>query len=52
MARFVTDGDPGWLAFETARRATAILTEKLEVVSDPAGEERALWRGGSRSASY
>jgi para-nitrobenzyl esterase len=42
-ARFITDGDPGWPAYETGRRATAIFTEKLEVVSDPAGDERQLW---------
>jgi para-nitrobenzyl esterase len=41
--RFVTDGDPGWPAYDTATRTTALLTEKQQVVSDPAGSERALW---------
>jgi para-nitrobenzyl esterase len=41
--RFITDGDPGWPAYDTDTRATAILTEKLEVISDPAGDERLLW---------
>jgi para-nitrobenzyl esterase len=42
-ARFITDGDPGWPAYDTGSRATGIFTEKLEVVSDPAGDERLLW---------
>jgi para-nitrobenzyl esterase len=42
-ARFITDGDPGWPAYDTDTRATAIFTEKLEVESDPAGAERLLW---------
>ena len=42
-ARFITDGDPGWPAYDTGTRATAIFTEKLEVESDPAGAERLLW---------
>jgi para-nitrobenzyl esterase len=42
-ARFITDGDPGWPAYDSNTRATAIFTEKLEVESDPAGAERLLW---------
>jgi para-nitrobenzyl esterase len=41
--RFITDGDPGWPAYDTATRTTALLAEKQQVVSDPAGDERALW---------
>jgi para-nitrobenzyl esterase len=41
--RFITDGDPGWPAYDTDTRATAIFTEKLEVASDPASDERLLW---------
>jgi para-nitrobenzyl esterase len=41
--RFITDGEPGWPAYDTDTRATAIITEKLEVASDPAGDERLLW---------
>ena len=43
--RFITDGDPGWPAYDTDTRATGIFTEKLEVASDPAGDERRLWEG-------
>jgi para-nitrobenzyl esterase len=43
--RFITGGDPGWPADDTDTRATAIFTEKLEVASDPAGDERLLWAG-------
>jgi para-nitrobenzyl esterase len=42
-ARFITDGDPGWPAYDSDTRATAIFAEKLEVESDPAGAERRLW---------
>ena len=41
--RFITDGDPGWPAYDAGTRATALFTEKLDVVSDPAGDERLLW---------
>jgi para-nitrobenzyl esterase len=41
--RFATDGDPGWPAYDTRTRATALLGEKLEVAADPDGTERAAW---------
>jgi para-nitrobenzyl esterase len=41
--RFIADGDPGWPAYDTDSRATGVFTEKLEVASDPAGDERLLW---------
>jgi para-nitrobenzyl esterase len=41
--RFITHGEPGWLPYDTTTRTTAILGEKQQVVSDPAGDERALW---------
>lgn len=43
--RFITDGDPGWEPYDTGRRRTALLTEDIEVVDDPAGDERQLWDG-------
>ncbi|HEY0937516.1 MAG TPA: carboxylesterase family protein, partial [Trebonia sp.] len=42
---FITRGDPGWAPYDAGRRTTALLTEDLHVVEDPAGEERALWAG-------
>lgn len=42
---FITDGDPGWSPYDTATRTTALLTEKVTPVDDPAGDERALWDG-------
>jgi para-nitrobenzyl esterase len=43
--RFITTGDPGWARYDTAARATGLLTEQVTEVSDPHGEERALWDG-------
>ena len=40
---FVTSGDPGWPAYDTARRATGLLAETLHVADDPAADERACW---------
>jgi para-nitrobenzyl esterase len=42
---FVTDGNPGWAPYDTASRTTGLLTEDIDVVGDPAGDERALWEG-------
>ena len=42
---FITRGDPGWAPYDTARRATGLLTETVSAVDDPAGDERALWDG-------
>jgi para-nitrobenzyl esterase len=43
--RFVTDGDPGWAPYETRRRPVQDFGEKVQVVDDPRGAERALWDG-------
>jgi para-nitrobenzyl esterase len=42
---FVTRGEPGWAPYDTVSRTTGLLTEKLSLVDDPAGDERALWEG-------
>jgi para-nitrobenzyl esterase len=41
--RFVTTGDPGWAAYDTATRTTALFTDELTPTADPAPAERALW---------
>jgi para-nitrobenzyl esterase len=43
--RFATDGDPGWPAYDTGRRATMRFDLTSEVVDDPGGNERRLWDG-------
>jgi para-nitrobenzyl esterase len=40
---FVTTGDPGWPAYDTATRTTALFTEQITPTADPAPAERALW---------
>jgi para-nitrobenzyl esterase len=42
---FITHGDPGWAPYTVPGRATGVLTEKLEEVADPAGDEREVWNG-------
>jgi para-nitrobenzyl esterase len=42
---FICDGAPGWAPYTTPGRTTALLTDKVTAVSDPAGDERALWDG-------
>jgi para-nitrobenzyl esterase len=42
---FITRGEPGWAPYDTDNRTTALLTEELTVVDDPAGDERAVWDG-------
>lgn len=42
---FVATGTPGWSPYTEHDRATALLAEKVTEVSDPAGDERALWEG-------
>jgi para-nitrobenzyl esterase len=42
---FITRGEPGWAPYDTARRTTALLTQDVTPVDDPAGDERALWEG-------
>ena len=40
---FITSGDPGWARYDAERRTTGLLGDAVSVVSDPAGDERALW---------
>jgi para-nitrobenzyl esterase len=42
---FITGGAPGWSPYTTDERTTALLTDKITVVDDPSGDERALWDG-------
>jgi para-nitrobenzyl esterase len=42
---FIADGTPGWAPYTSPGRTTALLTDKVTEVSDPAGDERALWDG-------
>ena len=42
---FIVNGDPGWATYDTGRRTTGLLTEEVDAVDDPAGDERALWEG-------
>ncbi|MET1075507.1 MAG: carboxylesterase family protein [Umezawaea sp.] len=42
---FVTDGAPGWAPYTTDTRTAALLSDKVDEVGDPAGDERALWEG-------
>jgi len=42
---FITSGDPGWPAYDTARRATGLISDHVTVADDPAGAERAHWEG-------
>jgi para-nitrobenzyl esterase len=43
--RFVRDGDPGWAAYDLARRAVQDFGEQVRLVEDPRGQQRALWDG-------
>jgi para-nitrobenzyl esterase len=45
--RFITDGDPGWAPYDTDKRLTRDFGGTEELLSDPAGDERRLWEGGS-----
>jgi para-nitrobenzyl esterase len=42
---FITRGEPGWAPYDPANRTTALLTDDVTVVDDPAADERALWEG-------
>jgi para-nitrobenzyl esterase len=42
---FARTGDPGWPAYDPARRATMLLGETCEVVGDPMPAERLAWDG-------
>jgi para-nitrobenzyl esterase len=40
---FITSGDPGWARYDAEQRTTGLLGDAVSAVSDPAGDERALW---------
>ena len=42
---FVTKGEPGWAAYDTTGRATALISETLRNAGDPGGDERVWWEG-------
>jgi para-nitrobenzyl esterase len=42
---FITRGNPGWAVYDTATRTTGLLTDRIDVVDDPAGDERVRWDG-------
>ncbi|MFD9701167.1 carboxylesterase/lipase family protein [Lentzea sp. NPDC059081] len=42
---FITAGEPGWARYTPESRAVGLLTEKVEEVGDPSGDERVLWDG-------
>ncbi|MEV5413333.1 carboxylesterase family protein [Thermopolyspora sp. NPDC052614] len=42
---FITDGDPGWAPYTVPGRPTGVITEKVEEVADPSGDEREVWDG-------
>jgi para-nitrobenzyl esterase len=42
---FITNGNPGWAEYDTARRTTGLLCDTITPADDPDGDERALWDG-------
>lgn len=42
---FARDGDPGWPAWDDAKRATMVLGRECLLESDPLGAERRVWDG-------
>ena len=42
---FARTGDPGWPAYDPAKRATMLFGETCEVTDDPMSAERAAWEG-------
>ncbi len=42
---FITDGTPGWAPYTRQDRMTALITDKVTKVADPAGDERLAWDG-------
>jgi para-nitrobenzyl esterase len=42
---FVTNGDPGWPAYDTTSRTTGLLSDSITVTGDPSAGERACWNG-------
>jgi para-nitrobenzyl esterase len=43
--RFISDGDPGWPAYDVATRTTRDFGGASRIVDDPLGDERVLWEG-------
>ena len=44
-SKFARNGDPGWPAYDVARRATMVFGVESRVKDAPLEEERALWDG-------
>jgi len=42
---FAREGDPGWAAYDTAKRPTKIFDTPSRVEDDPDGDTRAVWEG-------
>ncbi|MES2171203.1 MAG: carboxylesterase family protein [Actinomycetota bacterium] len=42
---FISTGDPGWGPYTAATRTTGILSETIDIIDDPDGDERTLWEG-------
>ncbi|MFE7440910.1 carboxylesterase/lipase family protein [Streptomyces chartreusis] len=42
---FAREGTPGWDPYDTTRRPTALIAEKVHVADDPARDERRVWDG-------
>ena len=40
---FITDGDPGWPAYNITGRITGLLSDHIDVASDPAASDRVCW---------
>jgi len=40
---FITHGNPGWPAYNTASRTTGLLSDRITATADPAASERACW---------
>jgi para-nitrobenzyl esterase len=40
---FITNGDPGWPAYDTTSRTTGLLSDSITVTGDPSAGERACW---------
>jgi para-nitrobenzyl esterase len=42
---FIVQGDPGWPAYDTDRRATGLIADRVTVADDPSAAERTCWDG-------
>jgi para-nitrobenzyl esterase len=42
---FITHGDPGWAAYNTASRTTGLISDHINAIGDPAASERVCWDG-------